>query len=140
MTYASTFARMRQLAGNPVLTCVKPRAQWTGTPSGYAYDADYDAFIDNDGDIWRPASTADLNANDYVTVPFLPMSGENTLELSMAGIIDAGSRFGHVLPADKTTVATAQWCELDGYTYNDVALSAMPAGAPQWYVVRLGKR
>ena len=26
MTYAATFARLRQLSGSPVLTCVKPRA------------------------------------------------------------------------------------------------------------------
>lgn len=140
MTYASTFARMRQLAGNPVLTCVKPRAQWTGTPSGYTYDEDADCFMNSSSETWRPASTDDLNANDYVTVPFLPMSGESALELSMAGIIDSGNRYGHVLPADKATVATAQWCELDGYTYNDVALTAMPGGAAQWYVVRLSKR
>lgn len=140
MNYAATFQRMRLMAGNPVLTCIKPRAQWTSTPSGYAYDADYDTFINNAGATWKPETASDLSTNDYATVPFLPGSGNADQQLVMAGVIDQGQRMGRVLPGNVATVQAAQWLEIDGYTYDLAEATPMPAGAALWYVLRLSKR
>ena len=140
MNYAATFARLRQLAGNPVLTCVKPRAQWVGVPSGYSYDADYDTFLDSGGDEWRPTSTADLSSNDYTTVAILPGSGDASEVLTIGGVMDDGARWVRVLPADVATVNAAQWYELDSLTYDTAEVTPFPAGAAQWYTVRLTKR
>ena len=140
MNYAATFQRMRLMAGNPVLTCIKPRAQWTSTPSGYTYDADYDTFINNAGATWKPETASDLSSNDYATVPFLPGSGNADQQLVMAGVIDQGQRMGRVLPGNVATVQAAQWLELDGYTYDLAEATPMPAGAALWYVLRLSKR
>lgn len=140
MTYASDFRLMRQMAGNAVLTCVKPRAQWTATPTGYTFDADYDVFVNSGGATWKPTSSASLNAADYVTVPFLPSSGNAERQLVLAGVVDQGSRFGRILPADIATVQAAQWLEIDGYTYDLTEATPMPAGAALWYAVRLSKR
>ena len=140
MSFAATFARLRQLSGSPVLTCVKPRAQWTGTPSGYTFDNDYDMFLDGDGNQWTPTSAADLSANDYVTVPFLSGAGDAEIALSAAGLVDDGTVFGRILPGDQATVAAAQWLELDGLTYNKTALTPMPRGVGTWYALRMDKR
>ena len=102
------------------------RAQWTGTPSGYTFDNDYDMFLDGDGNQWMPTSTSDLSANDYVTVPFLSGAGDAEIALSAAGLVDDGTVFGRILPGDQATVAAAQWLELDGLTYNKTALTPMP--------------
>lgn len=140
MTYASDFTAMRAMLGWPVLTCVKPRAQWTSTPSGYTFDADYDVFVNSGGATWKPASSADLNAADYATVPFLPSSGNADQQLVLAGVVDQGSRFGRILPTDIATAQAAQWLEIDGYTYDLTEATPMPAGAALWYAVRLSKR
>lgn len=140
MSYATDFGLMRQIAGNPVLTCVKPRAEWTAIPAGYTFDADYDVFVSSSGATWKPASSAGLNAADYVTVPFLPSSGNADQQLVLAGVVDQGSRFGRILPADIATVQAAQWLEIDGYTYDLAEATPMPAGAALWYDVRLSKR
>ena len=63
--------RLRQLSGSPVLTCVKPRAQWTGTPSGHVRQRLMTRSSTVTANQWTPTSAADLSANDYVTVPFL---------------------------------------------------------------------
>ena len=64
MSFAQDFAMMRQVAGSPVLICVKPRAAWTSIPSGYTFDASYDAYINSSGTVWKPTSSAALNAAD----------------------------------------------------------------------------
>ena len=140
MPFAQSFSRLRQLAGNPVLTCVKPRAQWVGVPSGYSYDADYDTFLNSGGDEWRPTSTADLSSNDYTTVAILPGSGDASEVLTIGGVMDDGARWVRVLPADVATVNAAQWYELDSLTYDTAEVTPFPAGAAQWYTVRLTKR
>ncbi len=140
MNYVATFQRMRAMAGYPVLTCVKPRAQWTSVPSGYTYDADYDAYINNAGATWKPASIVNLAVNDYTLIRFLPGSGNADQQLVMAGLVDQGQRVGRVLPGDIATVQAAQWLELDGYTYDLAEATPMPAGAAMWYQLRLAKR
>lgn len=140
MNYATSFARLRQLAGNPTLTCVKARAEWVSVPSGYTFDADYDAYLNGSGAVWKPTSTSDLNPADYVAVAFLPGAGDADLALVAGGLVDQGSRFGRVLPGDVATVQAAQWLELDGLTYNLGNVTAYPAGAAMWYSVRLDKR
>lgn len=139
-TYAATFARMRRLAGSPRLVCVKPRAQWSSVPSGYTFDASYDAFLDSSGAVWKPTTSSDLSASDYVTVPFLPVGGSMAQALAAGGLVDEGTRYGHILTGDAVTVQVAQWLEIDGYAYNLAECTATPAGAPQWYVLRLTKR
>ena len=140
MPFAQSFSRLRQLAGNPVLTCVKPRAQWVSAPSGYAYDADYDTFLNSGGDEWRPTSTADLSSNDYETVDILPGSGDASEVLTIGGVMDDGSRWVRVLPADVATVNAAQWYELDSLTYDTAEVTPFPAGAAMLCTVRLMKR
>lgn len=140
MNYAATFARLRNLAGFPVLLCVKPRSSWVSVPSGYTYSDDYDAYINNAGTIWKPSTSADLSTSDVATVAFLPGAGNAELQLVAAGIVDQGSLFGRVLPGDVATVQAAQWLELDGYTYDLAEASAFPPGAAQWYALRLAKR
>lgn len=140
MTYASSFHRLRQLAGNPVLTCIKPRAQWSSVPSGYTFNDDYDAYINGSGAMWMPTSTADLSSSDYATVPILPGAGDAQLALLAGGLVDTGSRFCRVLPGDLATATAAQWLELDGFTYNLAEATPFPAGAAMWYILRLTKR
>lgn len=140
MSFAQDFALIRHVAGSPVLTCVKPRAQWTAIPTGYTFDADYDVFVNSGGVTWKPASSASLNAADYVTVPFLPSSGNAEQQLVLAGVVDQGSRSGRVLPTDIATVQAAQWLEIDGFTYDLAEATPMPAGAALWYSLRLSKR
>ena len=140
MNYAASFARMRQLAGNPVLTCVKPRAQWTAVPTGYTFDASYDAYLNNGGTVWKPTSTASLNGTDYSTVSFLSGAGTMEQALTAGGLVDQGERFGRILPGDLATVQAAQWLELDSTTYDLAEATPYPAGAAMWYVLRLRKR
>lgn len=140
MSFTTTFQRMRQLAGSPVLTCVKPRAQWTSVPSGYTYDADYDCYVNGAGAQWLPTSTDDLNTADYVTVPFLPTRGRDELALVAAGLVQEGSQPGYVLPGDIATVKAAQWLELGGVTFVRAEATPVPAGTPDRYAVRLNKK
>lgn len=140
MNYATSFHRLRQLAGNPVLTCVKPRAEWTSVPSGYTFDASYDAYLNGSGAVWKPTSTDDLSGNDYVTVPFLPGAGNAEIALVAGGLVDQGDRFGRVLPGDVATVQAAQWLEIDDLAYDLREATPYPAGAAMWYMVRMGKR
>lgn len=140
MDFAGSFQRLRQLAGNPVLTCVKPRSQWVSVPSGYTFSTAYESYVNGDGDEWQPASTADLSANDYVTVALLPGAGDAEIALMAGGLVDQGSRFGRVLPADAATVSAAQWLELDGFTYDLANSTPYPAGAAMWYSIMLRKR
>jgi hypothetical protein len=131
---------MRLMAGYPVLTCIKPRAQWTSVPSGYTFNDDYDLYMNAGGSTWKPTSSASLAVNDYTLVSFLPGSGEANEQLVMAGVVNPGQRMGRVLPRDIATVQAAQWLEIDGLTYDLVEATAMPAGAAMWYVVRMEKR
>lgn len=140
MSFATTFQRMRQLAGNPVLVCVKPRAQWTSVPSGYTFDASYDAYLNGSGTVWKPVDTDDLNATDYETVPFLPGAGNAEIALVAVGLVDQGDRFGRILPGDIATVQAAQWLEIDGFTYDLREATPIPGGAAMWYQIRMGKR
>ena len=136
MSYASSFHRLRQMAGNPELTCVKPRAEWTSVPSGYAFDASYDGFINGSGEMWEVA----LTAADYETVPFLPGAGNAEIALVAGGLVDQGDRFGRILPGDIATVQAAEWLEIDGLTYDLREQTAMPAGVGMWYQIRMAKR
>ena len=104
MNYASTFARMRQMAGNPVLTYVKARTAWTSVPTGYTFDASYDAYINSGGTIWKPTSSASLNAADYATVAILPGAGSLEKALTAGGLVDQGDRFGRILPGSPALV------------------------------------
>jgi len=140
MNYESSFARMRAMAGWPVLTCVKPRAQWTSVPAGYTFDASYDAYVNNASASWSPASSTDLAVNDYSTAPFLPGAGTLEKSLVAGGLVDQGERFGRILPGSLVTVQAAQWLELDGKTYDLAEATPYPAGAAMWYVLRLRKR
>lgn len=140
MSFAQDFALLRSLAGNPTLTCVKPRSAWVSVPTGYTFDAIYDAFVNVGGEVWKPTSSASLSTSDYVAVPFLPGSGSAELTLALAGVVDTGSRFGRVLPGDLATVQAAQWLEIDGLTYDLAEATPMPAGAAMWYSLRLAKR
>ena len=128
------------MAGLPVLTYVKPRAQWTSVPSGYTFDASYDAYINGAGTIWKPTSSASLSVNDYGTVAFLPGAGSLEKALTAGGLVDQGDRFGRILPGSLATVQAAQWLELDGMTYDLAEATPYPAGAAMWYVLRLRKR
>lgn len=140
MNYESSFARMRALANWPVLTCVKPRAQWTSVPTGYTFDASYDSYINNANATWSPAKSTDLAVNDYTTVAFLPGAGTLESALTAGGLVDQGERFGRILPGALATVQAAQWLELDGMTYDLAEATPYPAGAAMWYVLRLRKR
>ncbi|MBK9003488.1 MAG: hypothetical protein IPM41_06385 [Sphingomonadales bacterium] len=140
MTFEQDFTQMRALAGWPVLTCVKPRSAWTSIPSGYTFDASYDAYINSGGTIWKPTSSADLNAADYATVAVLPGAGSLEKSLTAAGLVDQGERFGRILPTSLATVQAAQWLELDGMTYDLAEATPYPAGAALWYILRLRKR
>lgn len=140
MNAAASFERLRTLAGSPVLTCVKPRAQWTSVPSGYTFDASYDAYIDGSGTIWKPTSSASLSTSDYATVPFLPGAGTMEQALAAGGLVDQGDRFGRILPGSLATVQAAEWLEIDSTTYDLGEATPYPAGAAMWYVLRLRKR
>jgi len=140
MTFAQDFTQMRALAGWPVLTCVKPRTAWTSIPSGYTFDASYDAYINSSGTVWKPTSSAALNAADYTTVAILPGAGTLEKSLVAGGLVDQGDRFGRILPASLTTVQAAQWLELDSMTYDLAEATPYPAGAALWYILRLRKR
>lgn len=140
MSFETSFHRLRQKAGDPELTCVKPRAQWSSVPSGYTFDASYDAYLNSGGAVWKPDSTTDLSTNDYAVVPFLPGAGSDEIALVAGGLVDQGDRFGRVLPGDIATVRAAQWLEFDGLTYDLREATAMPGGAAMWYVVRMAKR
>ena len=140
MNYAASFARMRSLAGNPLLTCVKARALWASVPAGYTFDASYDAYINGSGTIWKPTSSANLSSSDYSTVAFLPGAGTLEKALTAGGLVDQGDRFGRILPASLATVQAAQWLEIDGLTYDLAEATPYPAGAAMWYVLRLRKR
>lgn len=140
MSFAQDFAMMRQVAGSPVLTCVKPRSVWTSIPTGYTFDASYDAYINGSGTVWKPTSSAALNAADYTTVAILPGAGTLEKSLVAGGLVDQGDRFGRILPASLATVQAAQWMELDGMTYDLAEATPYPAGAALWYILRLRKR
>lgn len=131
---------MRQVAGSPVLICVKPRAAWTSIPSGYTFDASYDAYINSSGTVWKPTSSAALNAADYTTVAILPGAGTLEKSLVAGGLVDQGDRFVRILPASLATVQAAQWMELDSITYDLAEATPYPAGAALWYILRLRKR
>ena len=140
MSFAQDFAMMRQVAGSPILICVKPRAAWTSVPVGYSFDASYDAYINSGGTIWKPTSSAALNAADYATVAILPGAGTLEKSLVAGGLVDQGDRFVRILPASLATVQAAQWMELDSMTYDLAEATPYPAGAALWYILRLRKR
>jgi len=138
--YSASFNRLRNLAGNPELTCVKPRSEWLSVPAGYTFSDDYDAFVNGSGAVWKPDDSGDLSAADLATVPFLPGGGESEEALVASGLVDQGTRFGRVLPGDIATVRAAQWLELDGYTYDLAEATAHPGGRAMWYALRMTKR
>jgi len=138
--FEQEYTQLRAMAGWPVLTCVKARTAWTSVPTGYTFDASYDAYINGAGTIWKPTSSASLSANDYGTVAFLPGAGSLEKALTAGGLVDQGDRFGRILPGSLATVQAAQWLELDGMTYDLAEATPYPAGAAMWYVLRLRKR
>lgn len=140
MSFAQDFALLRSLAGNPTLTCVKPRSAWVSVPTGYTFDAIYDAFVNVGGEVWKPTSSAALNAADYATVAILPGAGTLEKSLVAGGLVDQGDRFVRILPASLATVQAAQWMELDSMTYDLAEATPYPAGAALWYILRLRKR
>lgn len=140
MSFEQDFTQMRAVAGWPVLTCVKPRSAWTSIPSGYTFDASYDAYINSGGTVWKPTSSAALNAADYTTVAILPGAGTLEKSLVAGGLVDQGDRFVRILPASLATVQAAQWLELDSMTYDLAEATPYPAGAALWYILRLRKR
>lgn len=140
MSFAQDFALLRRIAGDPVLTCVKARSLWTSVPTGYTFDASYDAYLNAGGVVWKPASSADLNAADYTTIAILPGAGTLEKSLVAGGLVDGGDRFARILPASLATVQAAQWLELDSMTYDLAEATPYPAGAALWYILRLRKR
>lgn len=145
MSYASDFAMMRQMVGNPTMTCIDARSGWAAdnaVPAGYTYDADYDVYMDESGNTWKPDAGGSWGSGGEPSteVDILPSTGLATLELVSGGIIDTGNRTVRILPADLSTVTGAQWIELDGYTYDVEEASPFPAGNALWYTVRLRKR
>ena len=140
MSFEQDFTQMRAMIGWPVLTCVKPRSVWTSIPTGYTFDASYDAYINSGGTVWKPTSSAALNAADYTTVAILPGAGTLEKSLVAGGLVDGGDRFARILPASLATVQAAQWLELDSMTYDLAEATPYPAGAALWYILRLRKR
>ena len=136
MTYATDFAILRSAAGSPTMRCIKPKAEWTGVPAGYTYDADYDSFVSGAGAVWIP-TTADL---EYDDVDILPSFGSVGLELIPGGVADIGNRDVRILPASKTTVTACLFVLLDTIEYVVRACTPFPSGAALWYTVELEKR
>ena len=137
MSYSNAFVKLRELAGNPTMTIIDPRSTWgDSVPVGYAFDADYDRYINVAGTIWTPTS-ANVPTS---TIKILPSSGQLALDLEAGGLVPTGSRSVRILPADYAAVVAAEWCELDSQTYNAAELTPFPAGAALWYIVRLEKR
>lgn len=134
--YASNFATIRAMLGNPTMTCVKPRTDWTNVPDGYAYDPSYDRYVNAGGTVWD--ETTVTLASD--TVNIVPGDGASILELIEGGVMTLGDRMVRILPADLTTVNAAAWIVLDSATYDKVELTPFPASVPMWYIVHLRKR
>lgn len=134
--YATNFATIRGLLGNPTMTCIKPRTAWTNVPAGNTYDPSYDRYVDGTGAVWD--ETTVTLASDVVNI--IPGDGASLLELIEGGVITLGDRMVRILPADQTTVNVAAWIVLDGVTYDKVELTPFPAAVPLWYTVHLRKR
>lgn len=136
MTYSTDFTLLRSLIGNPTMRCIKDKSEWTSVEDGYSYDADYDAFVNEDGDVWTP-TTADL---EYDDVAILPSFGSVDIELITGGLSDTGRREVRILPASKTTVENCQFILLDSIEYVLRRCTPFPSGAAMWYAVELEKR
>lgn len=136
MTYATDFAALRIVAGSPTMRCIKPKAEWTGVPAGYSYDADYDAFVNISGTVWTP-TTADL---EYDDVDILPSFGNVEWELIPGGLSETGAQTVRILPADQATVEAAQFFLLDEVEYVLRECTPFPKGAALWYTVNMDKR
>lgn len=136
MSYAAHFDVIRGVLGNPTMTCIKPRAEWTNVPAGYTYDAVYDRFVSGAGAVWD--ETTVTLASDSVDI--VPMDGQNMLDLIAGGVITIGDRTVHVQAADYNTVNSAAWIVLDSIKYDKVELTPFPASVPLWYIVQLRKR
>ena len=136
MSYARDFDIIRGVIGNPTMTCVKPRAQWTNVPAGYTYDATYDRYVDGSGVVWDE-TTVTLSSD---SVDIVPMDGQSVLDLIAGGIITTGDRVVHIQAADYTTVNSSAWIVLDSTNYDKVGITPFPASVPLWYIVALRKR
>jgi hypothetical protein len=135
--YARDFAAIRAIAGNPTMTCVRPRTGWTSVvPAGYAYDLAYDRYVDGSDTAWDETSVT-LPSD---SVDIIPMDGQTLLDLIQGGMITVGDRVVHILAADYTTVNNAAWIVLDSLNYDKVEMTPFPASVPLWYIVNLRKR
>ena len=140
MSYATTFRHMRQLAGYPVAVCTKPRTSWTA-PSGYAYDADYDAFVDSSGNVWKPDQGDTGGTVPTDTVNILPVQNSRRDMLVASGVMAEGDILAHILPADYATVRNAQYISVDSVLYDEAGMTPKPGGGSvMWYEVILRKR
>lgn len=136
MTFADTFDTLHDLAGNPTMDCVKPYSAWTDIPAGYSYNASGDVFMNVGGTTWRPT----LADEPATSIDILPTNGAEGIELSLGGLVETGDRYVIILPASKTTTDACFAVLLDGTSYNIKETTAIPAGAAQWYTLRLVKR
>ena len=85
--------------------------------------------------------TADLSSNDYTTVEWLSMkSGGDKDVLTIGGTSETGEKYGIIKSASMSTVANAQWFEIDSRTFDKAELTSVPSGVGTWYEVRLTKR
>ena len=136
MNYARDFATIHAMIGSPTMTCIKPRADWTNVPAGYAYDLTYDRYVNVGGDVWDETSVT-LESD---SVDIIPMDGQTLLDLIQGGMITVGDRVVHILAADYATVNDASWIVLDSLNYDKVEITPFPAAVPMWYIVNLRKR
>jgi hypothetical protein len=135
VSYATDFATIRAIAGNPTMTCVRPRTSWTNVPAGYTYDLAYDRYMSG-STVWD--ETTVILASDSIEI--IPMDGQALLDLIQGGMITVGDRVVHIKAADYTTVNAAAWIVLDGTNYDKVEITPFPASVPLWYIVNLRKR
>lgn len=137
MSFLTAFARLHTLAGNPTMECIEARSEWSSVvPAGYAYDADYDRYVNNSGTVWDETSVT-LPSDD---VDILADSGLVGFDLVAPGLADAGDRFVYIKAADQSTVAAAQYVVLDSQKYDVREITPFPAGNAQWYTVQLTRR
>lgn len=134
--FAADFAALRaDFAPASVLRCIGAKSTWT-VPAGYAYDKDYDRYVNSGGVVWTPTTTA----LPYTDVDILPGYGTLGLDLMAGGIVDTGERTVRVLNTSIATVNAAEFFVLDSIEYVMQQATPIPAGDPLWWIVRLGKR
>ena len=66
--FAADFATLHaDFAPDSALRCIGAKSTWT-VPAGYAYDKDYDRYVDSGGVVWMPTTSA----LPYTDVDILP--------------------------------------------------------------------